>query len=178
MHPLKCPCLPDSDLKSSQIDLIQQRHQWLVPQISGFQIGFILFLHYERRLTSQLSVSFSGELVGHKDLVSGFSFCRHAGQSHICVSSSADGSVCFWDSDKKALIKEHAAHQVSVDSCCFVCHCGRGGFRGIMTPPACSRLLCTRRRGKTEAAFLVLKRSLVRFFEVADRWQLRCHTFC
>ncbi|XP_044077410.1 gem-associated protein 5 isoform X1 [Siniperca chuatsi] len=52
-----------------------------------------------------------GELVGHKDFVSGFSFCQHAGQSHICVSSSNDGSVRFWDSDSKVLIKEHAAHQ-------------------------------------------------------------------
>uniref|UniRef100_A0A8C4H196 Gem (nuclear organelle) associated protein 5 n=1 Tax=Dicentrarchus labrax TaxID=13489 RepID=A0A8C4H196_DICLA len=55
-----------------------------------------------------------GELVGHKDLVSGFSFCQHAGQSHICVSSSNDGSVRFWDSDNKALIRENAAHQVTV----------------------------------------------------------------
>ncbi|XP_070839743.1 gem-associated protein 5 [Chaetodon trifascialis] len=55
-----------------------------------------------------------GELVGHKDVVSGFSFCQHAGQSHICVSSSNDGSVRFWDSDSKALIKEHAAHQTPV----------------------------------------------------------------
>ncbi|TKS83312.1 Gem-associated protein 5 [Collichthys lucidus] len=55
-----------------------------------------------------------GELVGHKDLVSGFSFCQHAGQSHLCVSSSNDGSVRFWDSDSKVLIKEHAAHQTSV----------------------------------------------------------------
>ncbi|XP_029304088.1 gem-associated protein 5 [Cottoperca gobio] len=55
-----------------------------------------------------------GELVGHKDLVSGFSFCQHAGQSHICVSSSNDGSIRFWDSDNKVLIREHAAHQSPV----------------------------------------------------------------
>ncbi|KAM9347919.1 gem-associated protein 5 [Symphorus nematophorus] len=55
-----------------------------------------------------------GELVGHKDLVSGFSFCQHAGQNHICVSSSSDGSVRFWDSDSKVLIREHAAHQTPV----------------------------------------------------------------
>uniref|UniRef100_A0A3Q0RWZ4 Gem nuclear organelle associated protein 5 n=1 Tax=Amphilophus citrinellus TaxID=61819 RepID=A0A3Q0RWZ4_AMPCI len=58
----------------------------------------------------------AGELVGHKDLVSGFSFCQHAGQSHICVSSSSDGSVRFWDSDSKALIREHAAHQSPVSA--------------------------------------------------------------
>lgn len=54
----------------------------------------------------------SGELVGHKDLVSGFSFCQHTGQGHICVSSSADGIIRFWDTDSKTLLKEHAAHQV------------------------------------------------------------------
>lgn len=62
----------------------------------------------------QLSACVSGELAGHRDLVSGFSFCQHAGQSHVCVSSSNDGSIRFWDSDNKVLIKEHAAHQVSV----------------------------------------------------------------
>lgn len=55
--------------------------------------------------------------MGHKDLVSGFSFCQHAGQSHICVSSSSDGSVRFWDSSSKTLIREHAAHQVSPVLC-------------------------------------------------------------
>uniref|UniRef100_A0A671U2Z4 Gem nuclear organelle associated protein 5 n=1 Tax=Sparus aurata TaxID=8175 RepID=A0A671U2Z4_SPAAU len=55
-----------------------------------------------------------GELAGHRDLVSGFSFCQHAGQSHVCVSSSNDGSIRFWDSDNKVLIKEHAAHQSPV----------------------------------------------------------------
>ncbi|XP_040005893.1 gem-associated protein 5 [Xiphias gladius] len=57
-----------------------------------------------------------GELVGHKDLVSGFSFCQHAGQSHTCVSSSSDGSVCFWDSHTKTLTREHAAHQNPVSA--------------------------------------------------------------
>ncbi|KAF7655287.1 hypothetical protein LDENG_00058260 [Lucifuga dentata] len=55
-----------------------------------------------------------GELVGHKDLVSGFSFCQHAGQSHVCVSSSTDGTLRFWDSEKKVLIREHAYHQNAV----------------------------------------------------------------
>uniref|UniRef100_A0A3Q1JWM0 Uncharacterized protein n=1 Tax=Anabas testudineus TaxID=64144 RepID=A0A3Q1JWM0_ANATE len=62
-----------------------------------------------------VSASFC-ELVGHKDLVSGISFCQHAGQSHMCVSSSTDGSIRFWDSDSKALIREHAAHQSPVSA--------------------------------------------------------------
>uniref|UniRef100_A0A8C3G1B7 Gem nuclear organelle associated protein 5 n=1 Tax=Cyclopterus lumpus TaxID=8103 RepID=A0A8C3G1B7_CYCLU len=63
---------------------------------------------------SASSCRVTGELVGHRDLVSGFSFCQHAGQSHICVSSSNDGTVRFWDSDSKVLIREQAAHQVTV----------------------------------------------------------------
>ncbi|KAL6098373.1 gemin5 [Pungitius sinensis] len=63
---------------------------------------------------SASSCRVTGELVGHKDLVSGFSFCQHAGQSHVCVSSSGDGTVRFWDSDSKLLIREHAAHQTPV----------------------------------------------------------------
>ncbi|KAG7217173.1 hypothetical protein INR49_027714 [Caranx melampygus] len=57
-----------------------------------------------------------GELIGHKDLVSTFSFCQHTGQSHICVSSSADGIIRFWDTENKTLIKEHAAHQNPVSA--------------------------------------------------------------
>ncbi|CAK6979066.1 gem-associated protein 5 [Scomber scombrus] len=58
----------------------------------------------------------SGELVGHKGLVSGFSFCQHAGQNHLCVSSSNDGNIRFWDSDSKTLIREHTAHQSPVSA--------------------------------------------------------------
>uniref|UniRef100_I3KHW2 Gem nuclear organelle associated protein 5 n=1 Tax=Oreochromis niloticus TaxID=8128 RepID=I3KHW2_ORENI len=65
---------------------------------------------------SASSCRVAGELVGHKDLVSGFSFCQHAGQSHICVSSSSDGSIRFWDSSSKTLIRDHAAHQSSVSA--------------------------------------------------------------
>lgn len=61
-------------------------------------------------------MSTSGELVGHRDLVSGFSFSHHAGQSHICVSSSSDGSLRFWDAAVRSLIREYAAHQVGVTS--------------------------------------------------------------
>ncbi|XP_029956587.1 gem-associated protein 5 isoform X2 [Salarias fasciatus] len=53
----------------------------------------------------------SGKLVGHKDLVSGFSFCQQPGQSHLCVSTAVDGALRFWDSSSAELIREHAAHQ-------------------------------------------------------------------
>ncbi|XP_008274681.1 gem-associated protein 5 [Stegastes partitus] len=65
---------------------------------------------------SASSCRVSGELVGHRDLVSGFSFCHHEAQSHICVSSSTDGSVRFWDSDKRTLIREHESHQNPVSA--------------------------------------------------------------
>ncbi|KAM9846720.1 gem-associated protein 5 [Aulostomus maculatus] len=57
-----------------------------------------------------------GELSGHKGLVSGFSFCQHAGQSHICASSSSDGCVLFWDSDRKTVVREYTAHQNPVSA--------------------------------------------------------------
>lgn len=56
----------------------------------------------------------SGELAGHKDVVSSISFCQLAAQSHLCVSSSNDGNVCFWDANNKVLIREHTGHRVSM----------------------------------------------------------------
>uniref|UniRef100_A0A667XMW5 Gem nuclear organelle associated protein 5 n=1 Tax=Myripristis murdjan TaxID=586833 RepID=A0A667XMW5_9TELE len=57
-----------------------------------------------------------GELVGHKETVSGFSFCHHAGQSHMCVSGSGDGSVIFWDSDSRLSTRELSPHQSPVSA--------------------------------------------------------------
>lgn len=65
---------------------------------------------------SASSCRVTGELVGHKDLVSSFSFCHHSGQSHICVSSSCDGTVRFWDTETRGLLKEHKAHQNPVSA--------------------------------------------------------------
>ncbi|RVE64245.1 hypothetical protein OJAV_G00144710 [Oryzias javanicus] len=58
----------------------------------------------------------TGQLVGHADLVSGFSFCQHAGQNHVCVSSSTDGSVRFWDSNSRTPIREQRVHQNPVSA--------------------------------------------------------------
>ncbi|XP_024921222.1 gem-associated protein 5 isoform X2 [Cynoglossus semilaevis] len=55
-----------------------------------------------------------GELLGHRDLVSGFSFCHHPAQTQLCASASHDGTIRFWDSDSRSFLKEHAAHQSSV----------------------------------------------------------------
>ncbi|XP_012728852.2 gem-associated protein 5 isoform X1 [Fundulus heteroclitus] len=65
---------------------------------------------------SAASCRVTGELAGHRDLVSGFSFCPDPEQSDVCVSASTDGSVCFWDSTKKTLIKKNAAHKNPVSA--------------------------------------------------------------
>ncbi|MGH0185597.1 UNVERIFIED_CONTAM: hypothetical protein FKN15_018443 [Acipenser sinensis] len=57
-----------------------------------------------------------GELKGHRERVSGFAFCRYPGQEEICASSSDDGSVKIWDSQKQATLKEHKAHQSTITS--------------------------------------------------------------
>lgn len=46
--------------------------------------------------------------------MSSFSFCQLAAQSHLCVSSSNDGTVRFWNANDKVLIREHTGHRVSV----------------------------------------------------------------
>ncbi|XP_015254322.1 PREDICTED: gem-associated protein 5 [Cyprinodon variegatus] len=65
---------------------------------------------------SAASCRVTGELAGHRDLVSGFSFCQHPEQSHICVSSSTDGSIIYWDSSKKTLISKNVAHQSPISA--------------------------------------------------------------
>ncbi|XP_067085253.1 gem-associated protein 5 isoform X1 [Osmerus mordax] len=55
-----------------------------------------------------------GELVGHRERVSGISFCHHGDLSHICASTSDDGTVKFWDTDEKVFIKEHKSHQNTI----------------------------------------------------------------
>nr|XP_015817348.2 gem-associated protein 5 isoform X1 [Nothobranchius furzeri] len=65
---------------------------------------------------SASSCKITGELTGHRDLVSGFSFCQHPEQSHFCVSASTNGTVHFWDSSNKTLMREQAAHQNPVSA--------------------------------------------------------------
>ncbi|KAJ7997067.1 hypothetical protein DPEC_G00225080 [Dallia pectoralis] len=55
-----------------------------------------------------------GELLGHRERVSGLSFCQHPGQSHFCASSSDDGTVKFWDTEEKVLLNEHKVHQNTI----------------------------------------------------------------
>ncbi|XP_072120245.1 gem-associated protein 5 [Mobula birostris] len=55
-----------------------------------------------------------GELMGHTERVTGFVFCPHPGLSGICASASDDGTVKIWDTENKAVLKEHAAHQAII----------------------------------------------------------------
>ncbi|XP_048344202.1 gem-associated protein 5 [Sphaerodactylus townsendi] len=60
--------------------------------------------------------AFHGEIVGHTERVSGFSFCHYPGQSNYCASSSDDGTVKIWDLQTLASIKEHALHQNTISA--------------------------------------------------------------
>jgi WD40 repeat protein len=55
-----------------------------------------------------------GELVGHTERVSGFTFSHHPGQYNLCATSSDDGTVKVWDVETKTVVTEHTLHQVIV----------------------------------------------------------------
>ncbi|XP_078062482.1 gem-associated protein 5 isoform X2 [Mustelus asterias] len=52
-----------------------------------------------------------GELVGHTERVTGFTFNHHPGLTDTCASTSDDGTVKVWDIQTKTVLKEHTAHQ-------------------------------------------------------------------
>ncbi|XP_072256588.1 gem-associated protein 5 isoform X2 [Pyxicephalus adspersus] len=60
--------------------------------------------------------AFYGELVGHTERVSGFAFSHYSGQSHICASSSDDGTVKVWDTNTKSIVTEHKLHRSTIVS--------------------------------------------------------------
>ncbi|KAK9955780.1 hypothetical protein ABG768_015633 [Culter alburnus] len=62
------------------------------------------------------SPAVTGELSGHTERVSGFAFCCHDGQEHICASTSDDKTVKIWDSEQKILLKEHNVHQSTISA--------------------------------------------------------------
>ncbi|XP_053574687.1 gem-associated protein 5 [Bombina bombina] len=57
-----------------------------------------------------------GELVGHTERVSGFAFSHFSGQSHLCASSSDDGSIKIWDTQTKTLLTEHKHHRNTISA--------------------------------------------------------------
>ncbi|XP_074865401.1 gem-associated protein 5 [Carettochelys insculpta] len=60
--------------------------------------------------------AFHGELVGHTERVSGFTFCRYPGQSNFCASSSDDGAVKIWDTQTLTVVTEHMLHQNTISA--------------------------------------------------------------
>ncbi|KAM6224638.1 gem-associated protein 5 [Rhynchocyon petersi] len=57
-----------------------------------------------------------GELVGHTERVSGFTFSHHLGQYNLCASSSDDGTVKIWDVETRTVLTEHALHQHTISA--------------------------------------------------------------
>ncbi|KAI4584476.1 hypothetical protein R6Z07F_007244 [Ovis aries] len=57
-----------------------------------------------------------GELVGHTEKVSGFTFCHHPGQYNLCATSSDDGTVKIWEVEAKTVVTEHALHQHTISA--------------------------------------------------------------
>ncbi|XP_004485370.2 gem-associated protein 5 isoform X2 [Dasypus novemcinctus] len=57
-----------------------------------------------------------GELVGHTERVSGFTFSHHPGQYNLCATSSDDGTVKIWDIETKTVVTEHALHQHTISA--------------------------------------------------------------
>uniref|UniRef100_A0A2K5PH88 Gem nuclear organelle associated protein 5 n=1 Tax=Cebus imitator TaxID=2715852 RepID=A0A2K5PH88_CEBIM len=57
-----------------------------------------------------------GELVGHTERVSGFTFSHHPGQYNLCATSSDDGTVKIWDVETKTVVTEHALHQHTIST--------------------------------------------------------------
>ncbi|XP_048399577.1 gem-associated protein 5 isoform X2 [Stegostoma tigrinum] len=55
-----------------------------------------------------------GELAGHTERVTGFTFCQHPGLEDICASTSDDGTVKVWDIRTKSVLQEHSAHQSTI----------------------------------------------------------------
>lgn len=85
----------------SEVPPHPSKNRMILPGISGSTLTWNLVL-----------LEVIGELVGHTERVSGFTFSHHPGQYNLCATSSDDGTVKIWDVETKAVVTEHALHQV------------------------------------------------------------------
>ncbi|KAM3844618.1 gem-associated protein 5 isoform 2-T2 [Vipera latastei] len=60
--------------------------------------------------------TFYGELIGHTERVSGFTFCPYPGQNYYCASSSDDGIVKIWNIQTLTVMMEHTLHQNTISA--------------------------------------------------------------
>ncbi|XP_026540805.1 gem-associated protein 5-like [Notechis scutatus] len=60
--------------------------------------------------------TFYGELIGHTERVSGFTFCPYPGQHYYCASSSDDGAVKIWNVQTLTVMMEHTLHQNTISA--------------------------------------------------------------
>ncbi|XP_007423364.1 gem-associated protein 5 isoform X2 [Python bivittatus] len=60
--------------------------------------------------------TFYGELIGHTERVSGFTFCPYPGQNYYCASSSDDGVVKIWNAQTLTVMMEHTLHQNTISA--------------------------------------------------------------
>ncbi|XP_060746757.1 gem-associated protein 5 isoform X2 [Tachysurus vachellii] len=65
---------------------------------------------------SATSAQVLGELRGHTERVSAFSFCRRDAEENICASSSDDKTVKIWDVEEKVVLEEHNVHQNTISA--------------------------------------------------------------
>ncbi|XP_060792483.1 gem-associated protein 5 [Neoarius graeffei] len=84
--------------------------------VLGFGAKNTVYLLKVNAASSSSSAGVLGELRGHTERVSGFSFCRHDGQENICASSSDDKTIKIWDTEQKMVLEEHAGHQNTISA--------------------------------------------------------------
>ncbi|XP_042304465.1 gem-associated protein 5-like [Sceloporus undulatus] len=94
---------------------------WYCSRCSDASRDGALFGFASRNVVCLLEVraaapAFRGELVGHTERVSGFSFCPYPGQSYFCASSSDDGAVKIWDARTLIVMTEHTLHQSTISA--------------------------------------------------------------
>ncbi|XP_019361637.1 PREDICTED: gem-associated protein 5 isoform X2 [Gavialis gangeticus] len=100
--------------------LLPASPNWYLSRCSDASAGARLFGFAARNSVYLLRVgaqpTFHGELIGHTERVSGFTFCHFPDQTNLCASSSDDGTVKIWDTQTLSLVTEHTLHQNTISA--------------------------------------------------------------